>query len=530
MTPPTVRATALHRRDHRRTPSGPELRHWRLFALFTWLASGVLYLWLPPSPDQFNLSYMGWRLLSGDRPYVDFIDVNWPGVIGLHALATGMFGVHLWTWRALDFLLFGLSTLFLVDVVRSAAGQLAARACAIISPVLYVAVGYWMAGQPDMSAAQFLLVAMWCHLRGYEAASWRWNLWTGVAIGLAMLCKPTAGAILPLLAVQALWFGKPWREVLLHSLVAGLGLLGPLCAAVLILSAVGTPPSALFESTVTLVFAVQYVDEVMGKDRSLLVMLLDTHARKWADVTLAALPAVAWLFTQRKKSLAATVLPVLWLTGLISYFVQARGLPYHLAPCFVALIGLFAISTAVLVDGRFGLGQLRGIALPAAALVVIASQGYKLGLLYSGLPGAWLAGDASSHLTRFSAIDDITVDDAAKFARRVESDTSSNCVLVIGRVSAINYLSQRKQPTRFYYFPVIARAVPPLPMASHWGALWAADLRATDCRYLLVAARVRDGWLPSATPAAAALRELLQRYREAGVVGRRGGLIVYERQ
>ena len=97
------------------------LEYWWLLAICAWLAAGLLYLTLPPSPDQFNHAYMGWRLLAGDRLYVDFIDVNWPGVSGLHALATWVFGAHLWSWRAFDFLMFALSAAFLVDLVRRAA-------------------------------------------------------------------------------------------------------------------------------------------------------------------------------------------------------------------------------------------------------------------------------------------------------------------------------------------------------------------------------------------------------------------------
>ncbi|HXX92470.1 MAG TPA: hypothetical protein VEN81_02485, partial [Planctomycetota bacterium] len=103
------------------------LGHWKLVGAVLWILSGCLYLTLPPSPDQFQHGYLGWRFSQGDAPYHDFIDMNWPGVMGLQALASVSFGNHLWSWRALDFILFFGSSIFLADLVRRAMGALAGR-------------------------------------------------------------------------------------------------------------------------------------------------------------------------------------------------------------------------------------------------------------------------------------------------------------------------------------------------------------------------------------------------------------------
>ena len=120
------------------------LRHWMAFALSSWIVCGALYLTLPPSPDQFQHAYMGWRLLEGDAPYRDFIDMNWPGVMALHALAAWIFGVNLWSWRAFDFALFAASTLFLGDLARRAAGREAARISLMLCPLVYAGASYWV--------------------------------------------------------------------------------------------------------------------------------------------------------------------------------------------------------------------------------------------------------------------------------------------------------------------------------------------------------------------------------------------------
>src|SRR5688500_15812803 len=70
-----------------------------LAAVAVWVGCGLLYVTLPPSPDQFQHAYLGWRLLAGELPYRDFIDVNWPGVMTWHAVAIWLFGINLWSWR-----------------------------------------------------------------------------------------------------------------------------------------------------------------------------------------------------------------------------------------------------------------------------------------------------------------------------------------------------------------------------------------------------------------------------------------------
>ena len=500
--------------------------------MFTWIFAGSIYLSLPPSPDQFNHAYMGWLTLSGGVPYVDFIDVNWPGVFGLHALATWVFGVHLWTWRAFDFLLFACSALFLIGLVRRAAGSVALQVCAVASPLLYVTAGFWVAGQHDMSAAQFLVVALWFHVRGYETEDWRWQLGMGLMLGIAMLNKPTVGAMLPLMSLQALLLGTPWRRVVEHSAAAMVALTVTVVAGFGFVLLLGTTLDDLIEVPYLFSVSTQYIQDPIAASRSLPSVLLKLFVRTWAYVLVASAPAVVWLFRPANRSIASTAFPILWLTGLISYFVQWKPLEYHLAPSFLAMIGLLSVSVAVLLNGELFASKpkLNRIALAGLMLIVVAHGGYKLTFFYGTLPGAILARDASAHLAGFDENDNISFDDAVKFARRVGQGAQSGCLLLVGKGSAINYLSRLRQPTGFYYFPVIARAVPPLPMADKWHARWAADLNAADCHFALVARHVRDDWLTKPSPMADTLREFLLRYKETGVVGKSGGLIVFERQ
>jgi len=505
------------------------IEHWAVIAGMGWLLSGALYLTLPPSPDQFNHAYIGWRLLEGDIPYRDFIDMNWPGVMGLHALATWLFGINLWSWHALDFLLFAASTLLLADLVRLVAGRDAWKLALILFPVIYATAGVWMSGQHDMSAAQFLVGALWCHVRGYDRKRWWWQLGTGLFIGAAMLNKPTVGVIGLLLPLQALWLRTPVTSVLGHTATAGAAAVATLLAAFGLVLARGTTLTEIVEAVYTYNVATQYVDGKSFTD--LMVPMLTYHFRWWAVITFASLPAVLWLFRTPNRSLAATALPVLWLTGILSCVIQWQGYGYHLAPCYLALAGMAAYSLALLATGSLTLGSTRWQQALGAGFVALAllAMGYKLAGAYKALPIALLAGDYGQYLSHFPAGDRLTVADVVSFLPRLDSLSPADCVLVVGTLSAINYLSRRPQPTRFYYFPVLDRIRSSLPLLERYVDFWERDLQAADCRYALIArGALTDFRGPRRV--ADALRGFLRQYRESGVLGANGAMVVYERR
>jgi hypothetical protein len=502
---------------------------WAVLAALSWLASGALYLTIPPSPDQFNHAYMGWRLLEGDVLYRDFIDMNWPGVMALHALASAVFGINLWSWRALDFLLFAASALFLADLLRTAVGREAGKVGLILFPVIYLIPGPWVSGQQDMSAAQFLVAALWFHVRGYERKSWWWQLGTGLFIGAAMLNKPTVGVVGLLLPLQALWLRTPVRGVLAHTATAGAATLAILLIAFATVLARGTTLREVVDAVITYNVATQYVDRKSLAD--LTGQMLTYYLRLWSVINLASVPAIVWVFRRSNRSMAATALPVLWLTGILSCLLQWQGFGYHLAPCFMALAGTAVASLALVSTGQVNLGVASWRRTIGAGFVVIVllGIGYRLAASFQTLPTAMLAGDYGQYLSRFPAGDDVTVSDTVSFVRRLDALPPTECVLVVGRVSAINYLARRPQPTRFYYFLLLDRMRSPMPLMDRWVDLWERDLKAADCRFALVSRTARTDFLgPSRV--AVALHGFLEQYRETGFLGGDRGMAIHERK
>lgn len=508
------------------------LDHWIVLACASWLAAGLLYLTLPPSPDQFHHAYMGWRLLQGDAPYRDFYDQNWPGVMALHALASWLFGVNLWSWRALDFLLFTLSAMALADIVRISAGRDAWRFSLILLPLTYVSASYLIAGQHDMSAAQLLSVALWFHVRGYSRQAARWQIGTGAFLAAAMLNKPTVGGLLILLPLHAAWFGVPARSVVLHSVVAATCMLAALLGSLGIVLGLGATLQNVLDCVYTLNMAVrsEYSRSLWERSASNIV-----HIRSaWLmPMTLASLPAAYWLVCKNNRSLAGTSLWVLFLAGLISYVFQGRGLNYHLATCLLSLAVGQALSIELVASGRL---QFRD--LPWARWLRVGFIAFSIGVLgakmivaFYSLPLALAQWNYDRHLSRFPTGDnDVTVVDVRAFVERLGKLDSSDCLLAVGEDSSINYLAQRKQPTRFYYSPVIEWARPPLPFAARWLDEWNKDLTNAHCHYVIISKRVHNGWSLGQGRAAESLRMLLARYHTIGTLGKSEGATVYEKR
>lgn len=503
---------------------------WRIAIAASFLLAASLYLLLPPSPDQFDHAYSAWRLLSGDVPYRDVMDVNWPGVIALHAVSLSVFGVNTWSWRAFDFLLMIPAALCLADLVRQSVGDLGGRIALLVTPLLYVSAGYWVAGQKDMTGGLLLVAALWLHVRGYRHGGVALHAAAGMCIGLAVLNKPTLALLLPMLPVHALAHRYPWPRVAVATLIGAAAFCIALALAVVALLSLGTGWRDFAEMLFT------YPQSVRSLNAAALNHVLDklVHLRMsgfWTLLIAACLPVWAVLYRRRALSMAATALGVLWLTGLLSAIVQVHGYGYHLSPSLLAAIGTLSIALALGIGAESSTGRSAWRSLIAIATVLVVAGGvaYRLQLSYGGLLDAGRAGNLDPYRERFRAEAGSTLSlaDALRFVRSLDHEADRSCVFFVGEGSAINLLAQRPYPTRFYYLPTIRRAEPPLPMSAHWNELWAADLARADCRYVLVSYARHADWIDGPSEAAAALRALLARYEQVESLGRDGAVRVY---
>jgi len=508
-------------------------RRWRFIAALSWLISGALYLTLPPHSDQSAHDYMGWRLLQGDVPYHDFLDRDWPGTLWVHALSTALFGNHVWSWHALDFALLAGSAFFLQDLLKRSVGKLAAAFSLLLYPLFYAGLSRWFSGQHDMTGAQLLLGTVWFHVRGYTTKDWRWQLGTGAFLAAAMLDKPTLGILGATLATQALLVRTPLRRVLGHTAVAAGAAIGTLLMALLALLAEGCALREVIDGLFVSNLYEQYADPFPLK--TLALTLFQVHLEWWPLLTLGGGVASVWIFRRPNRSIGTTVLPLLWISGVLSYLIQRRGYPYHLSACFPALVGLLAIALerawAFRPTACTVLGWNRAAA--TVALIVLLVGGRKLYANYGALPLALLRQDLSVHWSRFSDGDGLTVADAVVIARRLERSVPvGETVLLLGTDRSINFLSRRAQSTRFYDGPFQFTLRPPLPMAKRWLTLLESDLGSTTASVCLIRrTEAITAWLKAGGPAAQALGDQLARsYQKQDSVEAYPGFDVYARR
>lgn len=491
-------------------------RRWIGAAAVAWVLSGLFYLTLPPSADQFELSYLGWRIVEGDVLYRDLIDMNWPGTLWLHALSSFLFGNRLGSSRAMDFLVMAMGAGFLADYLRRSAGAAAARFCLVLMPLLYASLSEWVAGQNDMSAAHFFPGVLWCHLRAQEPRGWRFQIGAGAFLGAAMLGKPSAGALGALLAAQSILLKVPPRRVVGHTAVAAASCVAVLAAAFGVLRASGASTRDIIDCIWTYNAETQFAS---ATPFSLMLTSLASRGGWFWFLSLAGLPGVLWAFGRGRRSIATTAPAAVWITGLVSYWFQRKGHGYHLAMAFPALMAFLSMGLAATWEN-----PVRRRHCLVGLLLVLAFVGWRWGRNYN-------SSFQARHYDRYYEADGLTLTEALALAARMERDLSEQeTALVFGAASSMNYLSRRPQPSRFYYSAVLHHAVPPLSMADRWCDLWEQDLRRSVPRLCLIPTDIED-WLAGDHRAARILRTFLAAgYRREGVVGRNPGMTLYVRE
>lgn len=162
--------------------------------LLTWLAVlpvlAVIYMTIPPSPDQSQFDWMAYIATQGQPVYSGSFDMNWPGAMWLHEAGIRIFGVHAWTWRLTDFLLMAVFTMGGAVFLSRAGWHLAPTLFLFLYPTLYITAGGWMAGQRDIIATGFLILACALALPGMRR-EWFAVFAAGVFVAVAVLIRPT---------------------------------------------------------------------------------------------------------------------------------------------------------------------------------------------------------------------------------------------------------------------------------------------------------------------------------------------------
>jgi hypothetical protein len=448
-------------------------------------AMGALYSTLPPSPDQFEVDYLGWRLLHGARPYVDFIDPNWPGIFWLHSLSTLLFGNTMYAWRVMDYVLMLTGVLFLADWLRRTCSVQAAVWTLFLYPALYITTGSWFAGQRDILLLHLGFVSFWLDHLAWSRRRPAWQFGTGAVIALATLVKPTAVLIGVALALANSWTRRlRFREAVMHLLAGILGAALALFAALLLLMLQGSTLSAFWAAAVEFNRPEYRLESATAAH--LLGVLWKAYAVSWHWIGVGALLTLIWLLrgtrsetSRREGAEAPVLLPLIWAAGFASFVVQGQGFWYHLGVCYAATIPLLCIGLGALSEHLRSAGPYSARVVAAAVcLVPILGTAKKLAGTYLSVAALTVGqGTWEGHLARFSGGDGMNMQQVVSLSTKLRAIVpTGEPVLVWGTASAINFLAERPQPTRFYYFPVLVAASPTFPRAALWQEWFREDL------------------------------------------------------
>jgi hypothetical protein len=356
-----------------------------------WLISApalcLIYMMMPPSPDQAQFDYMAWMSAQGLPYYAQSFDMNWPGAMVLHELGIRLFGVHAWTWRLTDFLLMEGLALLIALFIRRAGFRLAPALFLALFPVLYVTGGFWLVGQRDIIATGFLLAACAMVLPGGRAEGAKIAV-AGALIACAVLIRPTfLSFLIGVMALEALPLRSPApRSIsrLVRGVTLALGFAVPVLAIVAAGAALGNLDDWYAQS-------IQFSLSVYSGDppQSMTGTAWQLFVSSWHWLTvLGTLGLLLWIARDGVSHASALVVGA-GLTILVSYIVQNKGFVYHLGGFLTILTLLLAIAGDRLMALRNGAtGRLSRLGLTAALalamVVVFGGTAKKL----SGMSGA----------------------------------------------------------------------------------------------------------------------------------------------
>jgi hypothetical protein len=286
--------------------------------------------------DAALIHYVSFLMNHGMRPYSDILDPNMPGTYFIDWIVIHVFGADAMGLRLYDFLLLGLSAaaMFVISWHKS---KFAALNAACLFILFHGRDGMLQTGQRDLALAALLLMAIaFATLlisRGHLLSA----LCLGLVVGFAATIKPFAllsiFLILPVLRSLSLS-----RRIRVLSVVS-IGLLIPMLATVIFLVSLDVVQSFLF--------VLLRLDPLHARLGFPGVGFLISHCLTLPLIILALLGIVSMRMTSSQQRNPERELLLLGIAvGIIGYFVQLKGYPYHRYPSVACLLLLVFMEFA----------------------------------------------------------------------------------------------------------------------------------------------------------------------------------------
>jgi hypothetical protein len=460
---------------------------------------GLLYLHDPPGRDQGVFAYIGWRWLNGEIPYLNAgLEHKGPLPFAAYATALALFGHSVSAIRLLAWISTCAAGVLVTWIATRITGRVLAGVMAGAAYLLFVSVsglgGYWNGAETEAFMEPFTAASIVCALiaagqplssrqRNRPPRRLPWWFAAGCFLGMASLGKPTALAVAVAL-VAALPVFDPWMIAAL-----GAGILGPWLGALGFFAQRGAAWPFIDQ---VFLYNLAYGGEGFHNLGGLFTDFPHSFMRLLDLRLLALILPGAWVAMTSFRQ-PAYRLAFLWaVCAFAEVIAQGRFWLYHFYPVMAPLavcfgMGVSALGAVMFVAGspRQAVGSriipaspwLRALAALAIGIGLAGFGGldwreahYRYRYAIGDVPEAqFLAHFSPKHGT--SDVDPTETLQAATWAQ--ENLGADETLLMWGFEPAVNFLAERRSPTRFianYY--LTSESFTPEMRTRAWQQFW----------------------------------------------------------
>ena len=464
-------------------------------------AALVPMIFLPLTRDQGHYAYGGQVILDGGQLYRDVFDGKGPGVYYAYAFALWLFGQTELGVRLFFYLLALLGSRLAAAVGRRVGGNWCSLPCALAYAFAamqgHTDCAWFTAEGEDLILPLVLTPVVLLGRREHLASAWRMAL-AGFLLALALLVKVTAVttiAALGLVTIFCLAVQKRGASAVVKPLLwAMAGMLVPIAAFFMYYGSLGL----LGEIHILLVrYNREYGSICLMRDFTDYFRPLTSD--RWRALSVLGIAAVAMV--KDKDTTAWRLFGAVVLGGWLAAGWQGKDFPYQWTP----VIGSLAVAAGI-TCGRVAqwawanltnrVWAAAGVATTTLLLPLFAgpTEVYHLNRLYRqtlGLfRGTWTREEFREHHLTGAATANVT-DKVAAYLR--EHSQAGDTVQVWGYETILNFLSNRRSPTRFVLrFPLSQ----PGKFRQMWREQFLREIRSHQPLYVVVLRDdVRTYWL-----------------------------------
>lgn len=494
-------------------PDTPRWRAWFFGALGLVFLRALPNLRYPIGRDQATYCVIGQGLLNGQLLYRDLWDNKPPGIFYIYAVLVKIFGPVMWSVGAVDILWLLVISCCIFYFARRSMGTPAAALAMVFNAVRHCRQGYIHAAQPETFLMLCVFAAYFLIKAGNNRSVFRLFL-SGLALGAGFWLKYNAVAFFPVVAFVPfldlseldqpggrIRFSLSWKEWIFRMLwVAGGAIL--VVAGVLGYFRVSGAWPALKE--------VQF--EVLPRYGSMALEITTNSFFLWAlretqiqlDIWYEIIAAAALLIAWRRRELSAIAPAALFaLAGYISVVMQLRmHHPYYYETCypfFAMFWGYVCVKTyqgfrylqRMLAQRNLTLARsLLWLVLAGLAASLLPEESVRAAQQYSFMLDWWRNPEQSYTVYYWQLPLEKLRDQMRALDFLKANSQPQDEVYVWGTAPLINFLSQRRSPSRF----VSNLALISLWAPDRWRQELADTLEAKRPRYIIV---IRDDAIPT---------------------------------